>query len=62
MPRKPLTDRPTEWKLSIPSSLAARIELRLVDPLTGKPKHGARSRLVNELLRAWLSQQLGNNT
>lgn len=62
MPGKPRTDRPTEWKVSIPSSVAAEIELRLTDPLTGKPKHGARARLVTQLLRSWLAQNRPDNS
>lgn len=61
MPRgkKAKTDRPHEWKLSLPSSVVAPIELILADPLTGRPKHGARARLVTSLLREWLEKQRG---
>lgn len=55
--KKPLTDRPIFWKNSIPSSVALAVELRLTDPLTGKPAHGARSQLITKLLREWLNEQ-----
>lgn len=50
-------DRPVDWKLSIPTSVAAPVSLLLSDPLTGRPKHGARSRLVTRLLREWVQQK-----
>ncbi len=57
--RPQLSDPPIEWKISLPSSVAAQIELHLLDPLSGKPKHGARSKLITRLLRTWIkSQQL----
>ena len=55
--KKPHADPPTEWKVSIPTSVAARIELLLSDALTGKPKHGARARLITTLLTEWLATQ-----
>ena len=55
--KKPHADPPVEWKISIPQSIAAPVELILSDPLTGKPKHGARSRLLAELLNNWLAGQ-----
>lgn len=53
-------DRPSEWKLSLPSSITAPVELILSDPLTGRPKHGARARLVAKLLKEWLEEQSGS--
>ena len=50
-------DKPREWKLSLPSSVAIPVELLLSNPLTGKPAHGARARLITKLLREWLSSQ-----
>lgn len=38
------------WKIIVPEALALRIELRYVDPTTGKPDYGARSRLITALL------------
>jgi hypothetical protein len=55
--RKPHADPPVEWKISIPESVAAPVELILTDALTGKPKHGARAKLITELLTTWLKEQ-----
>jgi len=59
MPRgkKKLLDPPVEWKLSLPQSVTAPVSLLLSNPLTGLPKHGARSRLVTRLLQDWLDEQ-----
>lgn len=55
--KKQHADRPENWKLSLPQSVTAPINLLLSDPLTGLPKYGARSRLVERLLREWLEKQ-----
>jgi hypothetical protein len=55
--RKPHADPPVEWKISIPQSVAAPVELLLTDAFTGKPKHGARAKLITELLTNWLEEQ-----
>lgn len=60
--RKSLTDRPVEWKISVPSSVVAPISLLLTDPLTGRAAHGARSKLVTRLLREWLIRQSSHNS
>lgn len=60
--RKPHADPPTEWKVSIPTSIAAKVELLLTDPYTGKPEHGARSRLLTQLLVNWLANKEKENT
>lgn len=52
-PRKPYLR--VDWKLSLPAHLAGRVDLLLVDPLTGKPKYGARSRLSEQLYEHWLA-------
>ena len=58
MPRPKKIDRPVEWKVRIPASLAQRINARLPkDPLTGKIKHGERSKLAISLLRKWLEKE-----
>lgn len=46
-----------EWKVYLPSDLAAQIELLLLDPMRDKPKHGARGKLVEQLLREWLEKR-----
>jgi hypothetical protein len=55
--RRSRIDRPVRWELSIPTSLAAEVELKLIDPLRRTQLFGSRSRLVQLLLREWLTQQ-----
>ena len=55
--RKPFHDQPTKWNLHLPSSLAEQVEKALADPLTGKTRHGARSRLITRLLREWMRER-----
>ena len=55
--RKKKLDRPVHWSISVPQSLAAELELLLIDPLRGKPKHGARGALIERLLREWVEEQ-----
>ncbi len=49
-PRK--TIRPTYANISIDEDLAARMQIELYSDLEGKVPHGARSKLINQLLRA----------
>lgn len=60
--RKAFVVPTTPWKISIPVPLAAEIELRLFDPKTGVVEYGARSALVERLLRQWIEQQKHNPT
>jgi len=55
--RKPYRIPPVEKKLSLPGEVVTQVELLLADPLTGRPRHGAWSRLCTKLLRAWLAEQ-----
>ena len=55
--KKKLADRPVDWKISLPTAVTAPVALILSDPLTGLPKHGARSKLIESLLREWLVKQ-----
>ena len=41
--------------VSLPVALAADVDLALFDPLRGKLRYGARSRLFASLLSKWLS-------
>jgi hypothetical protein len=62
-PGRPLTPHlRAEWKLSLHAAVAAEVDLLLEDPLTRKPKYGARSRLIEALLDNWLSQQRGGSS
>lgn len=55
--RKAFSDKPEHWKIAIPTSIAAPVSLLLADPLTGRPKHGERGRLISRLLSEWLETQ-----
>jgi len=55
--RKALLDPPVRWELSLPSSLAAQVEVLLADPVRGKTSYGARTKLITRLLREWLREQ-----
>lgn len=47
------------WKLNLSATLAGKTEYLLTDPITGKPKYGARVRLVEALLERWIAEQEG---
>lgn len=49
-----------QWKISVPATLAAEIELEFWDPVLGKPKYGDRSDLLVQLLRSWLEVKRGS--
>ena len=57
MPHLTHHDRPATWHLSLPGSLALQVEARLIDPMTGSVKWGARTQLMQSLLRKWLADQ-----
>lgn len=54
--RKPNAVPTIDWKCYVPVNIAAQVDLLLTDPLTGKPKLGARSELVTKLLIRWLNE------
>lgn len=54
--RKPHGDPPTKWNINLPTTLAAEVELLLIDPLTGIPEYGKRSKLIQELLYGWVEK------
>jgi hypothetical protein len=58
MARPPKEDPPRKVTLSLPTSVAASVELRLIDPITMRPSYGALSNLVTGLLRQWLAGQV----
>lgn len=55
--RKPKSVPTVEWKFHIPVDLAAEVELLLKDPLRERVKYGARSDLLERLLRDWIARQ-----
>lgn len=46
-------------KLSLPSPTVARLDILFEDPLTSKPKYGARSKLINALLLRYYAELEG---
>jgi metal-responsive CopG/Arc/MetJ family transcriptional regulator len=55
--RRARIDKPVRWEVSLPTSLAAEVELHIFDPVRRTQAFGARSALVSRLLREWLEQQ-----
>lgn len=55
--RKPYSEPRVAWKIYLPQSLAAQIELLLLDPMREKVKYGARNELLEQLLRDWFERQ-----
>lgn len=47
-------------KLSMPAPTVARLDLLFEDPLTGRPRYGARSRLIDALLQQYFAQMDGS--
>lgn len=59
---RPANTIPTvEWKSHIPTPIAAKVDIFLLDPVSLKPRYGARSALVTQLLIQWLSTKGVNN-
>ena len=58
MPRPRKVDRPIDKKLSIRTSIVEEIDSQLADPLTGKPRYGAWTELVESLLMKWMSGEI----
>jgi hypothetical protein len=48
------------WKITLPATLAGRVEYMLLSPIHQKPIYGARARLVESLLEYWVSLQSGS--
>ena len=53
MPRPRLVDRPMDKRLTLRTSVVKEIDSQLADPLTGKPRYGAWTELVESLLNEW---------
>jgi hypothetical protein len=62
MPRPHNEDFSISWKLNMPATLAGTIEYMLLDPVTRKPKYGARNKLVISLLRQWEYENRGRSS
>lgn len=61
MPRRRNPDFIRPWKLTLPATLAGKLEHVLTDDLTGRPIYGARVKLVTALLEDWLAEQAGRS-
>ena len=57
MGRNKKTDPTVEVKIRVPSSLAARLELYIFDPIRKRASYGVRSTIFVNLLREWLDKQ-----
>ena len=55
--RKPRAGGIAVWTLSLPLPLVAEVELHLLDPFTRKVSYGARTELIQTLLREWLEKK-----
>lgn len=55
--RKPNAVPTIDWKCYVPIPIAAKVDMLLLDPFTGKPRLGARSELVTQLLIRWLNER-----
>jgi hypothetical protein len=51
MPRPRRVIPAVDWKVYIPIDLAAKVDVLLVDPLTGRTEFGARSAYIERLVR-----------
>ena len=56
--RKPHAEPRICWRFYIRPTLAARVELLLLDPMRDKVKYGARGELMEYLLEEWVAKQL----
>lgn len=51
---KKTKDPYVKWLITMPESLAAQVELRLLDPVLNQPRYGARAKLMQALVQKWL--------
>ncbi len=55
--RRPLVDSTVRKRINVPESIAARIDLVLIDPLTGGLRYNAWSDYINKLIRDDLEKE-----
>lgn len=53
-PRNP--QKPKEIQITLPEALLMELNLLFFDPAKGRPKYGARSKLIENLLREYLGK------
>ena len=56
--RKQHHESSTAWSFRLPSDLCAKVDLLLLDPISGRVKYGSRTQLIETLLRQWLAAQI----
>ena len=54
MPRKHNT---VHWHITLPADVANRVDLTLLDSVTGRVKYGARQKLAERLFRRYLEEE-----
>lgn len=61
MPRRidPNRDLQKNWKISLPATVAGKVEYMLFDRITNQPKYGARNKLISGLLLHWIATTEG---
>ncbi len=57
MPRVKRVDRPVRLEITLPESVSAAVELELFSDIEGRVPYGARSKLIEQLLRQWLTSR-----
>ena len=57
MPRVKRVDRPVRLEITLPESVSAAVELELFSDIEGRVPYGARSKLIEQLLRQWLASR-----
>lgn len=57
MPRTKLTDPTVIKRLYLRQTLVAQVELRLMNPMRGRPQYGAWGKLIEQLLTRWLEEE-----
>lgn len=60
MPKPKSHEDQTQWSFLLPTELTAKVDLLLLDPMTGRVKYGSRKKLVEKLLREWLNKRVGS--
>lgn len=61
MPKQFNADLIVKWKITLPATLAGRVEYMLLSPTYGKPIYAARARLVEALLENWVARESGSD-
>lgn len=57
MPRAKKIDRPQHVSVRLPTSIVAKVEIELFSDVIGAVPWGAKSELVESLLRRWLKER-----